>query len=558
MKFKKRMNNEKQSSPAHLFAGRLIIMWSALLFCLLYWGNLGCGGRPSIYNEQLNISGPIVVGPHLAYLDKTRERIVLLRPFTGEVRHVKVGRRPVFMMPAPSQRELLVVCKGWVAEEQGEDDEEPSLVLIETESGESISYSLESPFDEVAVSSDNKYALAYFSASAGPGDNEVFRNPNATAILNLETGEIVHKTVRSFGDVPRGVLFSPPNMAPMKADGTLGEPRSLAVVFAEGYLTFLDITNPERREVTVRLTLPEMGSQDMIGQQMVFVPSAGNAFLRVSFSSDIYTFSFMERETNEPWENDFVLSVNTLAAGSVPGDIAVFDQDDEQKLLVANYSSKDIVVIDAYTSQFKSIPVGTSVDRIILHPESNPTTAIVYSKGYPQAKVHFLELWDLEEKMGRNLDTLHTSQPILSIEKIHGQNRFLVIHDDSRSVMSVLNPEEQTLSPLTAHSSLSGYTVNSSGTILAGYTGGSNQLGLVNMADLSVRTLVLAHEPRRLLALRRAPDADPDQEMNTIVVDHGEKLGLLTVISNPVTADRASTFVMSGFMLKDILDDRLE
>ena len=518
----------------------------------------GCGGRLDIYEERLEIHGPIVVGYHLAYLDKTRERVIVVRPFTGEIMHKDVGRNPVFMLPSPDQAELLIVCKGWVAESTSEEDEEPSLVILNLENGEQRSYSLESPFDEVAVSDDNRYAVAYFSVSHVPGEREVFRNPNSVAILDMDTGDVVHKTVRSFGDIPRGVLFSPPDMAPIRTDSTPGSPRTFAVVFAQDYLTFLDVTNPGRREVTVRLTLPEMGSRNMVGQQMVFVPSAGNGFLRVSSSSDIYTFTFMEREPTEPGGNDFVLSVNTLAAGSVPGDMAVYEQDGEQKVLVANYASKDVAVIDGYSSQLKSISLGSPVDRIILHPEKNPRLAIVYCKSSPQSRIHFIRLQDLEEMQGKNLDTLYTSQPVLSIDRIPGRDRFLVTHDDTRSVMSVLNPDEQTLIPFTAHAGLSGYAINTSGTVLAGFTAGGSRLGLVNISDLSVRTLMLAHVPRRVLALRKVEHVVEDGEMNAIVVDHESEAGLLTVIPNPLVADRENTFLMSGFLLGGVFDDRFK
>jgi hypothetical protein len=316
----------------------------------------GCGSRPEIYETQLQLSGAIVVGRYLAYMDMTREKIVLVRPYTREVRHVTVGRRPSFMLPTPDNSRLLVICKGWVRTSRDEEDEEPSLHIIDPATGQSEVHEIGTPFDEVAVSDDNRYAVAYFSASAIPGPTEVFRNPNEVAILDMDTGDLAHKNVRSFGDVPRGVIFSPSTMAPVNPDSSLGEPRTLAVVFAEGYVTFLDVTHPERSEVTVRLTLP--GMSDVIhAEQMVWAPEAGAAYLRASGTSDIYAFSFLARSPSNNLENDFVISINTLAAGSVPADVAVFTDAGERKVLLANQQSRDLTVIDAYTSQFVTIPV---------------------------------------------------------------------------------------------------------------------------------------------------------------------------------------------------------
>jgi hypothetical protein len=536
-------------------------LWSAPLWLapllLFFFVAPGCGGRPELYEEKITLGGPIVVGAHVAYMDRTRERITLVRPHTREIRQVPVGRRPAFMLPSPDHTRLLVLCKGWIAKEKGEQNEEPALHVIDPTTGESTIYPLESPFDEVAVSADNRYAVAYFSASVGPGQDEVFRNPNAVALLNLENGELVHKTVRSFGDVPRGVVFSPPDMTPLGPNGTPGEPRTLAVVFATGYLTFMDVTDPQRSEVTVRLSLPEM-NQDIIGRELVFVPQSGTAFLRTAATSDIYVFALTSRQTTEPTQNDFQISINTLPATTVPGDIAVFQDGDAQKVLVANGASGNVTVVDAHTSQFTTIPVGTPVDEILLYPADAPNQAVLYSTATALNTIHFLDLHDLEENKGHNLSTLNASEPILSIAPLPSGDAALVVHNDSRSVMSVLDLGDRTLNPFTAHSALFDYAVTGSGHLLAGFTEGMNQLGLIDLANLNVRTLQLAHEPVRVLGLRPPGEQSSASETNTLVIHHAADFGLLTVVSNPSTADSESIYVMSGFLMQDILNDRYE
>ncbi|MCK5652522.1 MAG: hypothetical protein KAJ42_14135, partial [Gemmatimonadetes bacterium] len=272
----------------------------------------GCGGRAGSLDQPLQVSSPIVVGHHLAYLDQSRERVTLVRPFTREVLHVDVGRRPSFMLPTPDGAQLIVICKGWVATSRDEQDEPASMFLIDPGAPDAtVSYALGSPFDEVSVSPDSRYAVAFFSSSSMPGPDEVFRNPNAVAILDLEdTGPDavpLEKTVRSFGDVPLGVVFSPPEMAPLLPNGDLGDARTLAVVFADGYVTFLDMAHPERSEVTVHLTLPDL-PQTIIPQEIVFAPEAGTIFLRCLGANDIYAFTLTARSPADPTENDFVIS----------------------------------------------------------------------------------------------------------------------------------------------------------------------------------------------------------------------------------------------------------
>ena len=96
----------------------------------------GCGDRPDILERPLTITGPIVVGRHLAYLDQTREQVTLVRPVEREVHHVSLGRRPSFMIPTSDHSRLLVLCKGWVATTRDEDDEAPNLHIIDPVAGE--------------------------------------------------------------------------------------------------------------------------------------------------------------------------------------------------------------------------------------------------------------------------------------------------------------------------------------------------------------------------------------------------------------------------------------
>jgi hypothetical protein len=553
---------EGRVAPGGAASGRLARR-VALAAALLATGaallpGAGCGGRPDVLEQELKVTGPIVLGHWLAYLDQTRERVTLVRPFERTVRHVAVGRRPAFMQPTPDGAHLLVICKGWRAQTRDEEDEPPSLYVIDPGSEQPpATYRLGSPFDEVSLSPDSRYAVAYFSASADPGPDELFRNPNAVSILDLapDGGDAtpVEKTVRSFGDVPLGVLFSPPDMAPVHPDGSLGTPRTLAVVFAEGYLTFLDVTHPERSEVTVHLTRPE-DTTVVTPRQLVFAPEAGTAFLRSAGSNDIYAFTLSHRAPQSSRQNDFIVSINTLAAGTTPADVGVFVQEGERKILVANQGSQDLTVIDAYTSQFVNIPVGDPVDRVLLWPPENPETAVVFSQGAWRNRIHFLGLDNVEERGGQNLSVLQTNEPIQNIEIIPGRDQALVLHDDSRSVMSVLDLTERTLSPLTSRGALAGYAFTASGGQLVGFAYGEDLLGVINLENLAVRPLPLSYLPKKVLALYPAGGKPPGEETQTVVVDHQSPGGRISVVPNPGVADRTQTYVLSGFLLGGLLE----
>jgi hypothetical protein len=532
-----------------------IVAFAACLQAALTIAVSGCGGRPAILEQELDVTGPIVVGRQLVYLDRIRERAILVRPYQREVQHVDVGRRPSFMLPTPDQSRLVVLCKGWVATARGEEDEAPSLQIIDTDDGETVVHELGSPFDEVAISDDDRYAVAFFSANAEPGETEVFRNPNSVAILDLESGDLAEKNVRSFGDVPRGVIFSPSTMAPLNPDGSLGAPRTLAVVFADGYLTLLDVTHPERREITVRLSLPGMSST-VSPLEMVFAPATGTAYLRASGTNDVYVLTLTSREAPGPSENDFVVSVNTLAAGSFPSDVALFEDGGQQKVLVANRMSSDLTVIDALTASFVTIAVGDPVDRILVYPAENPEVAVVFSQASPRRTIHFLDLEGVETALGRNLTTLNGAEPVVGMELIPNRGQALVVHDDARSVMSVLDLEERTLSPFTGHDALAGYTMTRDGSVLAGFSLDQERLGVVSLEYMTSRMVVLSHHPTRVITLASAPGEPIDAELRSVIVDHDEPYGLITVLPEPLTDTAGSTFALRGFLLEGLLDDR--
>lgn len=518
----------------------------------------GCGDRPEFYENPVAISDPIVVGRSLVYLDQTRERLTILRPYEGEVRHVDLGRRPSYMRPTPDNERLMVICKGWLATTADETDEEPSLYIVDPGTGDSEIVPLGTPYDRVSASDDNRFVVAYFSADADPSETEVFRNPNSVAIIDLESGEMTEKSVRSFGDVPRGVTFSPSTMASIGPDGRLGEQRTLAVVFATGYVTLLDVNHPERREVTVRLTLPGSSASLNPSSRMVFAPSAGAIYLRATGSNDVYVLTLTTRETSSADENDFVVSINTLAAGSAPADVALFQDGDRQLVLVANVGSDDVTVIDALTAEFFNIPVGAPIDRIVTYPAEDPEVALLYSHATKTNSVYFLDLEDIEARRGRNLTPLSGGELVTGMELIPSRPLALVTHDHAQSVMSVLDLEEQTLTPFTGHSNLGDYALTSDGRVLAGFSADRQTLGVIDLDTLAARAIALDHAPRSVLTLAPEEGAATDPELRTVVIVHDDPLGMITVVTDPLTGRGSGSFVMSGFLHENLFDERHE
>jgi hypothetical protein len=183
--------------------------------------------------------------------------------------------------------------------------------------------------------------------------------------------------------------------------------------------------------------------------------------------------------------------------------------------------------------------------------------AVVFSQGMPGRSIHFLDLSEVESNRGQNLSTLHSAESVVSMELIPNQAAALVVHDHYRTAMSILDLDDRTLSPFTAHSALAAYTINHNGEVLVGFTAGDDRIGIVDLSNQSAaRPIQLSFAPSKVLAMGKAAGGEDDLETHTIVVDHGGKFGLITVIPHPLVAESEDIFVLSGFMVRDLLEER--
>lgn len=505
-------------------------------------------------SQSLSLGEVTVIGERLAWLDRTRDRVTLLAPLTGEVQNVGLAPAPGYMTSTPDDSRLLVLTEGRIATEAGDETEPPWLFVVNPATGEARDFELTSPFDRVTGSDDNRYAVAFFAAEEEQAGGEVFRNPNSVAIADLDAGEVTAKNVRSFGDVPLGVVFSPSTFTPLSADGDPGAARTLAVVFAEGYLTILDVAAPERREVTVRLTLPGSGLS-VVPDRLVFVPEAGTAYLRASGSNDIFVLTLTSRAPVDEEQNDFVVSINTLAAGTGPADLISFvPTGGRRKILVANQQSQDLTVIDGRSSEFFTIPVGAPVDRVLGYPADDPTTAVVFSQALRGREVHLVSLTDIDALRGSALTTLDAAARVGNIELVPQRPLALVRHDDPSAALSVLDLTDGTLSPLTGNGVLDQLAITADGSALAGTVVGSlTRLGIIDLAQITTRTLILEEAAERVFALRGADDGG-----RAVVVLHDDLLGRVTVVPDARSAAPEDLFVLSGFLLEGVFDEPRE
>jgi hypothetical protein len=515
-------------------------------------GAAGCWSddRPIAWDRERAVLGPIPLKSQIAYVDSALDRVTLLDLEADAPRLSlrRIGRRAILAVPSPDRHTLFVVTRGEEAIKEGQIDESPQLWVIDTLDPRAVpvAYEIGSPFDRVAVAPDNSVAVVYFSA-AGPDAAGFFRNPNELAVIDLRRppGEDNPrlKTIRSFGAVPEGIALSPPIVVPNAADPT---PRVFAFVLAADNLTVLDATHPERREISIRL---DLAGAPVIPREVVFAPKTASAYVRSDQAADVLHVALEGIAAADGNGNDYRPNLAQVGAGGGPSDIAVYDDAAGRRyILAATPNTREIVVIDADTAQFRTVAVADPIDRILLFPSGGdlpPTKALFASIAGKQRRVHVLGLEHIADPLTpASIRTLTLAQPVRDVVPVPSRDLAMVVHDDARTVLGLLDMTTESTSPLLGVGRLDSYDFSPNGSYLIGATTGVLRVGFVALDNLHPTDLRLDDAPARVLSTANAK----------IFVDHGDPLGHATIIPSP-TARREDALVLQGFLTTDLLDE---
>jgi len=514
---------------------------------------LGCAAdRPAAFDRDRQVLGPVPLKDRVAWVDTALDRVVAL-DLSGDapaLEVVPVGRNPVYAAPTPDRDHLLVITRGEEAVTRGQKDEPPRLwdVDLAHPGAPPIVYEVGSPFDRVVVSQDGQIAVAYFSA-AGPDDAGFFRNPNEMAFVDLtqpagETNPVL-KTLRAFGSTPTGVVLSPPMSIPNADDPS---PRTFAFVFSHNVVTVVDASHADRNEVSLRL---DAAGASVDPREVVFAPASQTAYLRSDGARDVLQVT-LEADAATPGDahsNDYRPLLAELGAGGGPSDIAVFDDIVAKRwVLAATPTTSEVVVIDTDTAQFRRVATPDPIDRITLFPSDTPRIAVLSSLTAGLPRVQLMSLDDLENTLVPiKLQQVDLGQPVRDVVPVPGraagQDLALIVHDDNRTVLSLLDVNFGSVSPLQGVGRLDSYAFTATGDYLVGATQRVSRLGFLDLSNLHPSDLRLDAPPSKVLTLGNGK----------IVVDHGDPFGRVTIVPTAgATRDQALT--LDGFLLADVLD----
>lgn len=512
----------------------------------------GCGDdRPRIWDTQKNVMGPYKVGTQALWLDSSRGQVLSVDTSAASAQAVlsTMRRNVTYVQADPTNTELYVLTGGKEDLHDGEVREEPGLTVISAPSGAKPDLSRFYPmrdnyFDRLALASSTKLAIAYFSGTST--SNGFFRNPNEVAIINLDAAasetnpEVL--TVRSFGSAPTGISFSPPLHLP-NADSPA---RTLAVVLAKGYLTFIDLTNRGRKEITVPLTTP--GSSTVITpQQVIFSAATNTVFVRADGSSDIYAISLTPRATTEATENDFAVTINQPSCGRTVKDMLLFTSGQTEMLLVTTAVAQ-VALLDPATSQFTVLSFPEQPGIMMGVPASQPTQAVISGTNVSANTIYLVDLTKLVLGGELPLTSRSLDGPVTQMLPSPDNKQMLLVHDAKRTTISLfdLAGTHHEVTPIQGTLTLGSYDFVSSttGNYLVGVTSGNALLGMLNLSNMHPANLRLDYPAARVLAMGEK-----------ILVDHGQAQGLVTLVSS-AQATRDQCQVLYGFMLTDLFNQQ--
>ncbi len=503
-----------------------------------------CGDTRALPSPDL--LAPIATGRSVVFVDRSDHVATLLDTdaIDAEPTRTRLPQSPTLPVPRPgAAHETLVLCRG-ASDDPRNEDEAAALVVLNQE-GEARRYPLSTRFNAMKVSDDGRYAMLYFNDTAA-SDSLIF-NPNEIAIVDLDAEFVAvddvengnsnprSRTLRSFGSAPSHIVFSPELMV-------AGDPRRLAVVLFDTVVLLIDLDHLDRPEYTIELATSSDRTIDLA--QVVFDAARGRLYLRGDASNDVYVLTLTPSAGGD---NDYAPSLNQLGIGAVPHDMALYNTDEEPRLLAIT-SSAQAVVVDANTSRTTAIPLPVTATGVRIFTAESPfdpivePRALLYAHG--SSSVMFLDLRDVEERRARNLETLRV-QSSYNVSNELDDNLILLIH--ASTGLSVLNLAERTASPIRSNQSLANALSDPAAEKLWLAPSGQAQLGFLDLRDFHPGAVDLE---RPIDSLVRIGGEGPPR----LAVVHESEVGHVTLIDSDDPTDLTRATAVRGFLLHNIFD----
>jgi hypothetical protein len=511
-----------------------------------------------------DVMGPVALDDKVAWVDPSGQTAFLLDPTAADLRPtmLPLGKNAVLTQKRTGSNELLVLTQGQ-RDEVGLTAETARLYAVPADPTKATrAWDLPSRFDQMAQSNDGHYAVLFFSSGSTKGGAETLSDPNQVAVVDLDpasaTGATIkHTSLRSLGGVPQGVAFSNPFLL----HASDAEPRTLAVFLSGTYVTLLDLTHPERGEISIDLKGSTSKSLFNVAQ-VIFDETTLSAtahptiYLRGTSANDVVVVSIGEPEAaTQTTANDFHTSASLLAAGTGPADMVLYDSTLGKRLLVVASGSQELLVIDPATSRTTNIKMSTQANRIIKfnEPATGKQRALLLALApLSSTTLTFVDLDRIDDVLGQALDRHDMVTAASNAMAYPAQGVVIIAHgNQSGSQLSLVNLGTRKVSPLNSqgYDTLT-FVPSSAGPSALDHLWVTSKWGrhvnYVTLATLATGNVRLDHNTQSVLPVTA-------NGKRLLVVDHGGVGGSITILDADKPA-RSTARSVQGFLFTDYLE----
>jgi hypothetical protein len=412
----------------------------------------GCGERDAVWNAT---PGAIVahgLKGSAAFVDVEAERVLLTpveKDLTVSPVSVPVRRGFATSQTTPDGSALLVLARGDVPREKP-DDQGPGLAMIDGGTTPHLlqTYDISDPLSGLAIDPEGHFAVIYPSAA----DSSFVANPNELAIVDLAkppgAGNPTSLTLRSFGGRPEGLIFTP----------TLGLPgaaRRLLVVLTDRDVGLIDLSDPAKGDVTVRLST----TGDRVTPVQIAVSDGDPArdddarlAIRLANDPSVILVDLLASTASDS-VHDFKPTPNVVLASGPPSDVAFVNTDGGLRLAALVPSKHSLSLIDPATGVSKDVVLDAPYEHLSLvtgivgGPASGADVALLWSTS--SKFISFVALGSTAGKPYKSVERLALEQAVARVIDVPAPNDRLKIlaGADGRSFF-VLDLIARTASPI--------------------------------------------------------------------------------------------------------------
>lgn len=441
----------------HPGAKRPLGALSALLF-IAALGTSACGERGETWAQPIP-TGPLVargLEGAAALVDYEANRTLLL-PVEGDLSlapvSIPINRGFAAAQATPDGKKLLVLCRGDVPRRKA-DDQLPTLHIIDGSTSPKAlgHYGLSDPLSGLEIDPSSTFAVLYPSAA---DVSSFVQNPNELVLVKLtepaSASNPVPISLRSFGGRPQGFTFTPELEVP-------GGKRRLLVVRTDRDVALVDLSAPEKPEITVKLT----GGADVLHPSGVAITDGepgidddAQVAIRTANDPNVIVLDLLPVPEGKESPHSFLPVPNIVYVGGTPTDIAFVETDGGRRLAALVPSKKTLTLVDSTTGIATDVDLGAPFERISIVTDivgettDGSDVALLWSTSSPN--VAFVSLGVTIGKPYKSVERVELAEPVASVVDVPAPNGHLkILSSPAGTSFVVLDLLSRTASPILA------------------------------------------------------------------------------------------------------------